>query len=320
MFEEELISVIIPVYNVQEYVERCVKSVIDQVYKNLEIILVDDGSTDLSGEICDRLSDADPRIKVIHQKNAGLAAARNAGLEIYSGEYVCFIDSDDYIHPEYVSYMYRMCIENNVQMAFCNSVTTSNDKCDCEMNPLAKTVIYDSHELLDRYFGADHGVIVVAWNKLIHRDVADGIRFEPGIIHEDEATTFKYIYYAGKVAYTDNVLYYYFSRADSITAKSFSIRNLDILEGYEKRLAFYKEKEENILAQREYNYYLSAILINYYKVYTNIKVNKKEVLKKLRIRYKRIYKSSDKTTLPFARRVIYTICLWFPLLFGKLRS
>jgi len=316
---QDLISVIIPIYNVEQYLERCVKSVQNQTFTNLEIILVDDGATDSSGAICDRLAESDRRIKVIHQENAGLACARNSGLEIYTGDYVCFIDSDDYIHPEYIRYLHRLCVDNCCKMAYCESVTTHEDSYQSSLDLVKPYVVFESHDLLNLFFGPDHSTIVVAWNKLIRRDVVGNVRFEPGIIHEDEATTFKFIYNAGRVTYTKNVLYYYFSREDSITGQPFGVRNLDILKGYENRLKFYGEKGETDLLRKEYAFYLSAILINYYKVSKQID-NNELILKNLKKRYRQIYNEIDKSAMPVPRRVIYAICLYFPMLYGRLRT
>lgn len=314
----DLISVIVPVYNVEKYLRRCVDSIVRQTYSNLEIILVDDGSTDASGTLCDDLALEDSRIKVIHQPNAGLSCARNSGLEIYTGEYVCFIDSDDYISPDYIKYMYELCILTGCKMAFCNSLTTSDDNCSVVLDSGIAPKIYTNTELLDAFYGPMHGNITVAWNKLIHRSIVGDIRFEPHILHEDEATTFKFIYNAGIIAYTDNVLYYYYSRPESITGKSFSARNLDILIGYERRLEFYLEHNETELYNREYSYYLSALLINYYKVYKNIDDNK-ALLRDLHDRYKMLYNQADKSTITGPRRLLLAICVHFPLLYGILR-
>ncbi len=314
----ELISVIVPVYNVEKYLVRCVDSIIRQTYSNLEIILIDDGSTDNSGNLCDGLSKNDSRIKVIHQANSGLSCARNAGLEIYTGDYVCFIDSDDYIHPDYISYMYELCISTGCKMAFCNSISPSEDNPFTELDRNIVPRTFDRLELLNDFYGPMHGNITVAWNKLIHRSIVGNIIFEPHILHEDEATTFKFIYAAGKIVYTDNVLYYYYSRPESITGKTFSAKNLDILIGYERRLKFYKEHGETDLYKREYSYYLSALLINYYKVYKNIDDNK-TLLEDIHTKYKVLYKHADSGIITGTRKILLSICIHFPLLYGMLR-
>ncbi len=314
-----LISVIVPVYNVEKYIRRCLESIVKQSYQNLEIIVVDDGSTDNSGNICDDIASEDSRITVIHQKNLGLAGARNTGLDIYKGEYVCFIDSDDYIHPEYVSYLYKLCIDNDCKMAICDSISASDDSTYGKFDSKSEPTIYTGKELLDMFYGDMHGVIVVAWDKLIHRSCIGSSRFPQGLIHEDESSTFRFIYNAEKIAYTPNQLYSYFTRADSITAVAFSMKNLDILKAYEYRLDFFKEQKETDLYNREYSYYLSAILINYHKVHETIQDNA-DILKDLKNTYRIVYKKADKSILPLSRRIIYFICRFSPLLYGRIRS
>lgn len=316
--DNPIISVIIPVYNVEQYLKRCVDSVVTQTYKNLEIILVDDGSTDGSGRLCDELALSDSRIKVIHQKNAGLSGARNAGLRDYKGEYVCFIDSDDYVHPEYINFMYKLCINNNCKMAICESLATDKSNYKDTSPLLSDCTVYDSHDLLNDFFGPMHCTIAVAWNKMIHRSALCDILFEPGIIHEDEATTFKYIYNAGKIAYTPNQLYYYYSRESSITGIGFSKKNLDILIGYEKRLEFYKEHNETGLYNKECSYYLAAILINYYKTATLLK--DPSLKKELRTLYKTAYKTYGGNVPSFSKKLVFFICRFFPLLYGMARK
>ena len=125
--EQDLISVIIPVYNVEKYLKRCMDSVLKQTYSNIEIIIVDDGSTDTSGSLCDEYWKKDSRITVFHKENGGLSSARNFGLERVSGNYVCFIDSDDFIHENYISFMYDKIIKNDADICYCKSTKFTDD-------------------------------------------------------------------------------------------------------------------------------------------------------------------------------------------------
>ena len=127
MNEDCLVSVIVPVYNVAPYLKRCIKSILNQSYAKLEVILVDDGSTDGSGKICDKLKETDNRIMVIHQANKGLSGARNTGIDNCHGQYVCFVDSDDYVHPDYVRYLYDMCQNNDCEIGICYHYITEED-------------------------------------------------------------------------------------------------------------------------------------------------------------------------------------------------
>lgn len=232
-----LISVIIPIYNVRNYLRRCVDSVCNQEYRNLEIILVDDGSTDESGRLCDEYAEADTRIKVIHQKNAGLSAARNSGIDVAQGEYIVFVDSDDWVHESYVSHLYELLQENDSDIAICSYYYVDRDY--AVLPPLAtesvETISGDEavYRCTDVRISEKYNV---AWNKIYHRSLFKTIRYPVGKINEDEFTSYKLYKLANKVTITDKCLYYYYQRSDSIMNKPFSYKNLAKLEAYEERI------------------------------------------------------------------------------------
>lgn len=315
----ELVSVIIPVYNVKPYLERCVNSIINQSYKNLEIILVDDGATDGCRELCDDLQLGDDRIKVIHQENQGLSAARNTGIEAAGGEYICFVDSDDYVNPEYVRYMYGMCVENGADIGICGHLITEEDDYFKEIDFTKPIELYSRSELFDRFYTDMHGSIVIAWNKLYKRTCIGNIRYDVGVINEDEGTTFKFLYNADKIAFGREVGYYYYSRPDSITGLAYSKRNLDILKAYENRLAFYKEQGEEKLYDRECQFYLSEILNQYRKV-RHFLHGDQQILKMLREKYKNAYKNADRVKWSFSRRCMYAVLKEFPAMYGMMKK
>lgn len=317
--ETPLISVIIPIYNVSEYLERCVKSVQRQSYKNLEIVLVDDGSTDGSGAICDDLERSDSRIKVVHQLNLGVATARNTGLDASSGEYISFVDSDDYVHPDFIKYLYSKLIENDCEISICSFIGTDSWEYSKEINWDETVDVYDRRQLLDKFYSDMHGAIIMLWNKLISRKCIDGIRFDDGFIHEDEGTTFKFLYNASRIVFCHEVLYYYYDRKGSITGNPYSVKRLDILKAYENRLEFYRTHGENELLSRECQFYLSEILNHYYKV-RHFLGNDKELLGRLKEKYKKVYLSSDRAMWPMGRRMFYGICLVCPTLYGILKQ
>ncbi len=319
MDEIKLVSVIIPVYNVESYVERCVKSIIAQSYTNIEIILVDDGSTDHSGDICDRLHKDDKRIIVIHQDNKGLAGARNTGIDKARGEYICFVDSDDYVHPDYVKYLLGICIDNDCEIGICGYYSTEGIETFHEVDWNKKAAVYSKKQIFDSFYSDMHVPIVVAWNKIYKKSCIGDIRYSEGIIHEDEATTFIYLYNARKIAYSQEVLYYYFNRDDSITGQNYSERNLDILYAYKKRMDFYKEHGETEFFERECQFYLSEILSHYYKVYRYLGKDKR-ILSDLKKRYRSAYILSDRKNWDAKRRSLYLLCFYFPLLYGRLRK
>ena len=315
---KELVSVIVPIYNVKKYLERCINSILCQSYENLEIILVDDGSDDGSELICDSFANKDKRVHVVHQKNGGVACARNTGLDNCKGEFVCFVDSDDYIHPDFILYLYTKLKENDCDICMCYHVVTDEWDYKGSINWEAAVEVYDRQEIFDRFYTDMHGSIIMLWNKMIRRECIADIRFDDGFIHEDEGTTFKFLYNARKIAFSGEVLYFYYSRDESITGVPYDRKRLDILKAYDNRLAFYKQNAEMALYERECQYYLSEILANYYKVHQFLKDN--AILQQLRQKYGEIYKEADRSGWSFSRRVLYFLCYFDPLLYGRIKQ
>ncbi len=315
----DLVSIIVPVYNVKPYLERCVNSLIKQSYSNLEIILVDDGANDGSGDVCDSLMHRDERIKVVHQENQGLSAARNTGIEEARGDYLCFVDSDDYVNHDYVKYLYDMCQINGADIGICGHLITEKDDYSDTIDFSRPIEVYSRSEIFDRFYTDMHGSIVIAWNKIYKKECIGNIRYDVGMIHEDEATTFKFLYNADKIAFGREVCYYYYSRPDSITGSAYSKRNLDILKAYENRVLFYKEHGEDKLYDRECQFYLSEIL-NQYKKVNKFLNGDKDILRDLCEKYKTIYRDSNRKNWTVSRKIMYALCLVFPGFYGAMKK
>lgn len=223
-----LISVIVPIYKVEKYLRKCIESILSQTYTNLEIILVDDGSPDKCGEICDEYEKKDSRIKVIHKKNGGLSDARNAGLDIMAGNYVAFVDSDDWIEPQ----MYEHLLAK--LHYFHADISIGGVSCDLDDNGIINTekiVSYDSApfsegnvETMHRFFTTSWA----AWDKLYKADLFRDIRYPVGEINEDEAIVLQLLSKCTRVCYTNEVFYHYMRRpsSGSITAANFSVKKL----------------------------------------------------------------------------------------------
>ncbi|HJG67480.1 MULTISPECIES: glycosyltransferase family 2 protein [Bacilli] len=238
---DELITVVIPIYNVERYVEQCLQSVINQTYKNLQIILVDDGSTDSSGEICDRFAAQDSRVQVIHQKNAGLSAARNVGIEFAKGEFISFIDSDDFVETNYIERLYTEIKAYNAQIAVCEYSRLDDEKKIFYFHtkePYTKTITYT--EYLDEIFKTLTLAFVTAWAKLYKIELFNGefpIRFPEGKLAEDKYVTYLLALKSQNIVYLHEPNYCYRQRSGSITKSEASIkRAADDIEGCEKRL------------------------------------------------------------------------------------
>ncbi|WP_313893766.1 glycosyltransferase family 2 protein [Psychrobacillus sp.] len=237
----EIISVIVPIYKVEDYLNRCVDSILKQTYKNLEVILIDDGSPDKCGEICDEYAKIDERVKVIHKRNGGISNARNAGLEIAKGEYISFIDGDDWIHVEYFEKLYQLLRKTDSDISVCCFIKTSTEDTQGENS---KEIIYEYSNIdaLGQFSDRFNVEMVVVWGKLFKRKLLEEIRFPVERVHEDEFTTYKLIYKAKKIVLTTEQLLYYWQRKDSFMGVGFKIKHrLDAIDAFKERAEFFEE-------------------------------------------------------------------------------
>ena len=234
--QNPLISVIVPVYRVEQYLHRCVDSILAQTYTNLEIILVDDGSPDCCGEICEGYAAKDSRIRVIHQENGGVSTARNAGLDVCTGEYICFVDSDDYIHPEMYEKMLFAQLEHQVDICVCQWQYEFADGRHPITPEMIDPTIFDvktSRELARYFYGEPIEILtsVVVWNKMYKRELLCDLRF-CGRMMEDEAYLTELLSGNKTVWVMPQLFYVYVQNNASLTAAPFqqgSLRFLDIL-------------------------------------------------------------------------------------------
>lgn len=263
------ISVIVPVYNVEEYLKRCVDSILCQTFSDLEIILVDDGSPDNCGAICDEYAKKDERVKVIHKQNGGLSSARNAGLEIASGEYIAFVDSDDWIHPQMCEITYEAITYADADFInFCYQIKTDNSEeilgYTNKDDIIKTTEVYSKDEVLNNFFNKYHAKLwMTVWSKLYKKHIFDDLRFEEGRIHEDELIMLPTIEKASQIAYLDISLYYYYFSESGIMHSKFGVKNLDKLYAFRKCYKFFEKGTEQykIGQQKYYLYYLKVLLL-----------------------------------------------------------
>lgn len=242
---EPLISVIIPVYKVENYLKRCIDSVLAQTYTNMEILLVDDGSPDQCPKICDEYAKQDSRIKVFHQENKGLSGARNTGIDHAKGEYFAFLDSDDLWSPYFLEALYGAIRKHDAQISQCRWEYMHGDELKEAYDPEAKCECFTGREMLSNLYIQTGAYYVVAWNKLYKRELFTNIRYPQGLIHEDEATTYRLFDAAKKCVFIDNALYGYFVGAgsSSITRNSFSLKKLDWRVANKDRVQYFIEKD-----------------------------------------------------------------------------
>lgn len=222
MEQSILISVIVPVYKVEAYLSRCVDSILAQTYRNLEILLVDDGSPDSCGKICDDYAHRDPRIRVIHKINGGLSSARNAGLDIARGQYIAFVDSDDWIEPEMYETMLAAAIREDVPLVCAGRYDVESKTGERKLGLCpAKAEVITGEETARRIFTWE-GMDSAAWDKLYRRELFDSIRYPVGVVVEDVPVTYRLALKAGRVAMCDKPFVNYFHRPGSITTAAVS--------------------------------------------------------------------------------------------------
>jgi glycosyltransferase involved in cell wall biosynthesis len=260
----ELISVIVPIYQVEQYLPKCVDSIRNQTYSNLEIILVDDGSPDHCPELCDEYARKDSRIRVIHKPNGGLSDARNAGIEVAKGNYICFVDSDDYVADNMLDRLYLALKEQKAEMSLCGRACVDENNtpvADMENCMPLKNEVLSGREAIKKLAERGAGYYTVAWCKLYRADLFQTIRFPVGKIHEDEFVAHLVFEKCKRVSCIAEKLYFYVQRKDSIMGnarKGFSIRELDTSEAFVRRALFLEA-----IGMREDigKYYFAAIKI-----------------------------------------------------------
>ena len=265
IIDNRMVSVIIPAYNVEQYVERCVYSVTKQTYRNLEIILVDDGSTDCTGIICDKLAKEDNRISVIHKTNGGLSDARNAGIDVSRGEYISFVDSDDYIASDMLEHMMNAMCETDISMVVVGFWKQSGDAREY-CGPTTERVVSSEEALKDIYIG--HEIYPASWNKLYRRALFNNNRFAVGMINEDSEIITKLLTECNRVALVSKPLYIYMIREGSITQSSFSSKDYNGIKAYRTAVDVCKKRKKSLLPYARY-YETSRIYNTYIELVTS---------------------------------------------------
>ncbi len=285
------ISVIVPVYKVEKYLYRCIDSIIAQTFTDWECILVDDGSPDNCPAICDEYAKKDDRIKVIHKKNGGLSDARNAGLDIAKGEWITFIDSDDWIHKEYIECLYNACVENGADISVCGYYQTEGNEPEIQKEKFIIKLYSPEKLWVENRINA-----TIACAKLYKNTLWSGIRFPVGKIHEDEYTTYRLLFKCDKIAYMEAEMYFYFTNPNGIMRSDWSPKRLDAVEAFNQQLKFFRkhkftQAEKVTLKEYEYSidYNCKQTKNKYAKEYKKLKKAKR----RLYIKYKDEYKKQD---------------------------
>ena len=273
------ISVIVPVYKVEQFLHRCVDSLLCQSFSDFELILVDDGSPDNCGSICEAYAQQDSRIHVIHQKNGGLSAARNTGIDYVmkssTSHWLAFVDSDDWVHPDFLQVLYGTAEKTQCKLSACGFFRTEGEPFPEDQDTSVLCLSAD-----DYYCGQIHGgVTAVAWNKLYHRSLFKKLRYPIGKLHEDEFTTYLAVYETGCVGVTPAQLYAYYQNPEGIMRSEWNPRRMDVLEAFEQQLAFARLRGNDRLLGKIAEQYIYSVYEHLQKAQV---VYRKELRRKLR--------------------------------------
>ncbi len=316
-----MISVIIQIYGIEKYLDKCVSSVANQTYKNLEIILVDDESPDNCPQMCERWAERDSRIKVIHKKNGGLSDARNAGMKIASGSYISYIDGDDFIHRDMLSALYNVMRRDESDIAICNVRKFFEDESleDENISAEPESKILDT-EQAQRELMLCRDIKQHVWNRLYKREITDNLFFDYGKYHEDVFWSYKAFDRAKKVSLVSEQLYYYLQRSGSIMGEKYSAKRLDALDAMSERNEYMKHNRESLypLSLREY---LNACIYHYQLVLRDESVDKDKAIRRdIVSRAKNIDMALACRETPFKRAVWMKMFRRMPSLTCKLRN
>ena len=260
------ISVIVPVYKCEQYIHRCVNSILNQTFSDFELILVDDGSPDNCGEICEDYAKKDFRVKVIHQVNGGQAAARNNGVKEAQGEWLHFVDSDDMIHPKTLEILYKTAIDNDVKLSMCSAFQGENIPDDFSKNfDVTANILNMDEENIFHLCKNEKYYYWVVWGKLLHKSIFLKYPLTEGRIYEDNAIVCKWLHEAKKVAVIPSPLYFYYINTSGTTKKDFTEKQLDILWAFEEQISYFHSLDYEKMTEHLVSYYFEISANMHYR-------------------------------------------------------
>ena len=260
------ISVIVPVYKCEQYIHRCVNSILNQTFSDFELILVDDGSPDNCGEICEDYAKKDFRVKVIHQVNGGQAAARNNGVKEAQGEWLHFVDSDDMIHPKTLEILYKTAIDNDVKLSMCSAFQGGNIPDDFSKNfDVTANILNMDEENIFHLCKNEKYYYWVVWGKLLHKSIFLKHPLTEGRIYEDNAIVCKWLHEAKKVAVIPSPLYFYYINTSGTTKNNFTEKQLDILWAFEEQISYFHSLDYEKMTEHLVSYYFEISANMHYR-------------------------------------------------------
>ena len=287
------ISVIVPIYKCEEYIHRCVNSILNQTFSDFELVLVDDGSPDNCGKICEEYAKKDFRVKEIQQVNQGQAAARNNGVKESQGEWIQFVDSDDMIHPKTLEILYKTAIDNDVKLSMCSSFQGENIPEDFSKNHnITANILNMDEENIFHLCKNEKYYYWVVWGKLLHKSIFLKHPLTEGRIYEDNAVVCKWLHEAQRVAVIPCPLYFYYINTSGTTKKDFTEKQLDILWAFEEQISFFHSLDYEKITEHLASYYFEISAIMYYRA--KHEGNNKKYIKTIKKHKKHIEKTYSK--------------------------
>lgn len=304
---EPLISVIIPVYNVEKFIERCLKSILKQDYQNIEIIAVDDGSTDNSGKVCDMIASEDNRVKVLHISNGGAGQARNIGIEQANGDFIMFMDSDDYLLEGCLTRMLLLAIEKELDMVQCSYVKGYEESCEKKIE-IGEELILTTNEAF-----RTRKINICVWAKLCKKEIVKDLRYPPKSLFDDEFFTYKMIYAAKRIGFIDEPYYYYYQSDNSIMRSQKKELPLGYIEAYRERIRFFEERGEEELVGISHKELAIRLMLSYLngKKYSDFANKKREIADLFKNAYNYGFKYMNSLKEKISLTVFYIIWIIF---------
>ena len=289
MNSDNLISVIVPIFNSEKYLDECINSIVCQTYANIEILLVDDGSEDSSKIICKKWEDRDERVRLITQKNGGVAKARNTGIENSKGALLLMVDSDDYIAPNMIESLYNGYLCTEADIVICDYEQGIDREYSFSVND-SDFRVFDFETIMKRVYADGHDALrfISPWGKLYNADLFASIRYPEGKIFEDIYVTHQLLQKARKVAVVDQKYVYYYRHDDSIMHRPFHLGKLDYLDALKERIGFFQSNGYSQLEKDAYEEYLHSLIWEYSRVRDIL--HDKEAKKEICNRFREVYK------------------------------
>lgn len=320
-----MVSIIVPVYKVEPYLSRCIESIIKQTFCDFELILVDDGSPDNCGAICDEYAEKDARIKVIHKSNGGVSSARNVGLDVAKGEYIAFVDSDDWIHPQMLEILSQALVQANAGFCACK-VKIVYDESDSkfieDIHSIFAPEVCNCADVLKDYFPKfSEKLTTFVYNKLYRRECFDNIRFDCQMgIYEDEMVALELIENAKKVAFVDHELYYYYQSENSLIRSKYNLKRLNTFSSLQHLIDFMAQHDWNYQVDELERRWMMAFLDNYYIIEQYHPEFLPEIISYKKTYLRKVYKWIQNGKVSRMYKVVTILFAVHPLLAKRLYS